>query len=429
MGMKVEEFERRILRAKLRLIRDHPFFGFLLTVIEIKPDSSVSRVLIHPDFVVRMNPKWAMSLSDEELEFVLCHVTLHYVLEHTSRMGLRDPRVWHLACDIAANNILEFNGIMVPSWSPYVPEFGDKSAEEIYYLLYSKNQQMCLGSPDRQWGEGCGGSMGTGCKRVGGDSGGNLHGTCEPFDEWAEKSFGEADGCRKGDSNVHQRGMDLKELLVKAYNFAKAHGRTPLGISEIVDVGEKRVLDWRAMLERLIYKLIPCDYAWHPPSKKSYFLGVYLPGVKKEILDIVVALDTSGSISNSEYGYFLREVIEIFRNFENVNITAIMCDAKVQCVVENLTRPEDVLEHLRTRIGYGGTDFRPVFEWVERNKPNCRLLIYFTDGMGDYPRREPGYPVIWVIVGDEYRHYGHRYHPPFGHVINVDLRELWEVVS
>ena len=75
-------------------------------------------------------------------------------------------------------------------------------------------------------------------------------------------------------------------------------------------------------------------------------------------------------------------------------LVVIYCDAKVNHVDE--FGPSDEIE-LSMRGG-GGTDFRPVFDYIEQNDLDPRCLVYFTDTFGDFPDEQPDYPVLWGIL-------------------------------
>ena len=92
-----------------------------------------------------------------------------------------------------------------------------------------------------------------------------------------------------------------------------------------------------------------------------------------------------------------------------INLHIIQCDDKVQEDVKITSREEleEYLEHMTIR-GFGGTDFRPAFAWVEellRKKSFSRLrgLIYFTDGYGIFPAKKPPYDTAFVFMKEDYR--------------------------
>jgi predicted metal-dependent peptidase len=68
---------------------------------------------------------------------------------------------------------------------------------------------------------------------------------------------------------------------------------------------------------------------------------------------------------------------------------------------EELTPPEEL-------VGGGGTDFRPVFHWLEAQGVRPDLLVFFTDAEGQFPPDEPNFPVIWLVKGKEKTPWGQR---------------------
>jgi len=126
------------------------------------------------------------------------------------------------------------------------------------------------------------------------------------------------------------------------------------------------------------------------------------------IREFVIALDTSGSCQGAVVERFLRKTYSILKSsndfFETVNIHIIQCDAKVQedTVV---TCDADFDRYMNTieLSGFGGTDFRPVFDYVDRLIAdrvftNLKGMIYFTDGNGTYPERPPAYPAAFILL-------------------------------
>ena len=126
-------------------------------------------------------------------------------------------------------------------------------------------------------------------------------------------------------------------------------------------------------------------------------------------LDLAVALDTSGSCCGDVMKGFLEELMAILRDAggPRVKMTLIQCDAEVQ-KVQTLTRedtPDGVLESFDI-YGCGGTDFRPVFEYIEqqRQEPEgkaFRGLLYLSDGYGDFPEQAPDYPVAFLFPKED----------------------------
>ena len=90
------------------------------------------------------------------------------------------------------------------------------------------------------------------------------------------------------------------------------------------------------------------------------------------------------------------------------------CDAAVQQVHE-LSAMSD-LEEFRSKgaKGGGGTDFRPVFEWIKDNLPNePDAVVYLTDMQGRFPREAPAFPVVWAATTKD--------KGPFGETVHIDM--------
>lgn len=132
----------------------------------------------------------------------------------------------------------------------------------------------------------------------------------------------------------------------------------------------------------------------------------------KAIKEFVIAIDTSGSTSGELVQKFVQKTYNILKStesfFTKINLHIIQCDAAIQEDVK-ITSQEEFDEYLKTMQlhGLGGTDFRPVFEYVEqlrknREFANLKGLIYFTDGYGEFPARKPDYETAFVFVDEEY---------------------------
>ncbi len=135
----------------------------------------------------------------------------------------------------------------------------------------------------------------------------------------------------------------------------------------------------------------------------------------KRIKEFVIAIDTSGSTSGKLVQKFLNKTYNILKQQENfftkINLHIIQCDAGIQEDAK-ITCQEDFDEYLKTLEirGSGGTDFRPVFSYVEelRQKKeftNLKGLIYFTDGWGDFPAQQPDYDTAFVFIDSDYNNY------------------------
>ena len=132
----------------------------------------------------------------------------------------------------------------------------------------------------------------------------------------------------------------------------------------------------------------------------------------KAIKEFVIAIDTSGSTSGELVQKFVQKTYNILKStesfFTKINLHIIQCDEDIQEDVK-FTCQEDFDEYLKTMQihGLGGTDFRPVFQYVdhlrkEKEFHNLKGLIYFTDGFGTFPEKKPDYHTAFVFVDDNY---------------------------
>ena len=154
----------------------------------------------------------------------------------------------------------------------------------------------------------------------------------------------------------------------------------------------------------------PSDYRWNPPNRRFVASGLYLPSVARIGLGtIVIGVDTSGSIGDKELEQFAAEISSICDEAQPESVHVVYCDAAVQGVQE--FGPSEPIQ-LQPKGG-GGTDFRPVFQWVEENGIDPACLIYLTDLFCHSYPNPPEYPVLWVTDS--------RRTPPFGETIEITV--------
>ncbi len=151
------------------------------------------------------------------------------------------------------------------------------------------------------------------------------------------------------------------------------------------------------------------DYTWRRPNKRYMASGLYLPSMHVEAMGTVVyAIDTSGSITQDELDEAADEATAVCDQVRPERVHVVYCDAVVQGV--DTFERDDIL--IFARKGGGGTAFKPVFDWVEKQDETPVGVVYFTDGLGPFPETQPDYPVLWLIKGSVI--------PPWGEHVRID---------
>jgi len=194
----------------------------------------------------------------------------------------------------------------------------------------------------------------------------------------------------------------------QALRSAKACGHEPASVDRPLSESRESQQDWRAILRDFVAATTPSDHRWTPPNRRYIASGLYLPSVERRGLgEIVIAVDTSGSIGKRELEQFAGEISAISEEAKPEVIHVVYCDAAVQST-QHFGPSEPV--QLEPQGG-GGTDFRPVFEWVAENDVATVCLVYWTDLCCESYPGVPAYPVLWVTDS--------RRTAPFGETIRI----------
>jgi predicted metal-dependent peptidase len=401
--------ERKLTRARTQLLLNQPFFGTLC--LRLKLVESGVPTMATDGRRILFNPEFVHSLQPEELQAVLAHEVMHCALGHHCRRGQRDPQLWNEAADLAINPLLVANGFSLPEGALIDPEFDNLSAEEIYAR---RLQPKCSGdnsSPQPSSHSGCGGFQQEQSQRaspsnesaVQPDSQDQSAACTQAGTARNERTrpggFGEViDATDEDDRSASEaeRSRQQQEWNIaadQAIRSAKACGHEPNNIDRPLAESRQSKQDWRSILRDFVAARMPSDYRWNPPNRRFVACGLYLPSVARTGLGtIVIGVDTSGSIGAEELEQFAGEISSICEESQPESVHIIYCDAAVQAVQE--FGPSEPIQ-LEPKGG-GGTDFRPVFLWVEENGIDPACLIYLTDLFCHSYPSPPQYPVLWV---------------------------------
>lgn len=378
---------------------------------------------------ILFNPTYLKRVYQEdmvELNRIYLHMILHCIFRHEINREGRDEDFWTVACDIAVESVLD--GIENRAVQMMVSTFREETydwlkeecpvltAEAIYqallrhktdYLELLRLKQEFYRDDHQFW----------------------LNDEKKPPEE--QETQREQEGQDGSDSREEQRQKEIEakwkhigeKTQTNLETFFAGHGEEAGGLLKAVQIENRQRYNYREFLRRFVtqreeIKVDPdsFDYAFY-----SYGLELYgdIPLIEeleyrenRRIKDFVIVIDTSDSCSDGIIEKFLSETRAILNQnelfFREMNLHIIQSDAGVQMDTV-LHSPEefDRFSEAFTVKGYGGTDFRPAFEYVAKLQEKGELrelkgLLYFTDGFGTYPKRKPPYDTAFVFFREDY---------------------------
>ncbi len=391
----------KLSAARTRLIMERPFLGALVMHLPLKEAGEWCATTATDAQALYFNPNFVAGLSLAQTQFVLAHEAMHCAMGHIHRRQHRVKKRWDVACDHAVNLMLIEEGLKPPLHGILAnQDYMTLSAEEIYPLIpedtpeESFDQHLFDDSQDQ-------GASPDANERQdnpdGSESGGQGK---EGQSEARQQHGGGSQAANKPDelspSEREELGEQWKNRLAAAAQAARQAGKLSLSMQRWVDGLLAPSLPWRALLARYFAVNQRDDYSWRRPSRREG--DALLPRLSSEGLDVIAAIDTSGSISDDELREFVSE-LDALKGQVRARVTLVACDNKLSGQSPWEFEPWDTMSLPRDVEGGGGTDFRPVFDWVEHENRSPNMLVYFTDAEGDFPRIAPNYPVVWLVKG------------------------------
>ncbi|MCU7883428.1 MAG: hypothetical protein KZQ82_04435 [Candidatus Thiodiazotropha sp. (ex Lucinoma annulata)] len=406
--MDLEQIETKLAAARTKLILDKPFLGALvmrLPMEEANPDWCPATATDAKKFY--FNPEFIDQLSLDETQFMLAHEALHCALSHFSRRQHRSKLHWDMACDYAINPLLVEDGLKAPPGSLFLPQFKGMTAEEIYPCLDQKDDQTPLDNHVYDQDN----SKGSGSGKTERDISSNNEKT--ETDNEGEDNKNQQSGSGSTATQpppltpdeAETLNIQWQQRLAGAAQQAMQVGKLDGAMARIVDHLLQPQLPWRLLLARYMTAIARDDFSYMRPSRREG--DFILPSLRSNQLELVVAVDSSGSIQDHEMSEFLAE-INALKGQMRARITLLACDSAIADDAPWIYEAWEDFQ-LPTHItGGGGTHFEPVFEWVAQQGLSPDLLVYFTDAEGAFPKQAPHYPVIWLVKGKELTPWGQR---------------------
>jgi predicted metal-dependent peptidase len=448
-----DTIENKLSAARTRLILDKPFLGALVLRLPLQaahakwcPTTATDARKLY------YNPHYIDELKKEETQFVLAHEALHCALSHFARRGHRVKHRWDIACDYAINFVLVDEGLTAPPGSLILNEYRGMTAEEIYPLiedndmsetldqhLYDKQDKQAEGGQDslqnplderyknNQPGEA---GQGQQPQQPKGDKPSDPQSEYRDIDHDADR---ESSGVpQHRDHTRYQRNpadcsgelaqpaepealtesekdalhTQWQQRLAGAAQQAQQAGKLGEGMARMIDFFLQPTLPWRVLLARYMNSLARDDYSYTRPSNRRGDPAIH-PSLRSAHMEVVVALDVSGSIHRHELSEFVAE-IDSLKSQVRARVTLLTCDSSITGESPWVYEPWEHCQLPERVVGGGSTDFRPVYDWVDLHDTRPDLLIYFTDAEGRFPESEACYPVVWLVKGKQSVPWGQR---------------------
>lgn len=431
MEKEKSEQWRRVSAARAQLVINEPFWGYLALKLKLTEDPTC-RTFWTDGVHLGFNPVYASKRDNDELQGLNCEEVMHNADNHGVRGIGKEPGLWNQACDYSILPLVVKSGKKIPADSCYDPKHAGKSAELIYSELWEQRQKQKQEEQEQE--EEIQRTDGSGFvpsekepdddaltmppkdepgedEEEGNEEGGGQ-GEEQESDEESDKptSGGEVRPPPEG-VDPGELEAEWKENILQAAAIAKAAGKLPAGIERIVDEIKNPAIDWRKALRKFFEELAKNDYSWRRPNRRYLPQGVYLPEVRSEQMPPMAMLwDSSGSRDSQEArAECAAECIQIFTECRPEKLYIIYCDDEVQRV--DVFEPGD--EIVFRPIGGGGTDFRPVFDYIEKENLEICCLVGITDLWGSFPTDAPtDYAVLWCATTNA--------DAPFGDILRLN---------
>jgi predicted metal-dependent peptidase len=406
----------KVVKARTTLVLDEPFFGSIIMRMDlIESRNCPGGTMATDGYRIIFNPDFVDELTMSHTKAILAHEVLHVANLHHTRMGNRDPEKWNIAGDYAINSILKECNYDIPDYGLYNARYKDMTTEEIYAILPDGQSGSENGQGQSQGGQGQNQNQGGNGQsgQNGGSDPGRMGIVIKP------RSLNE-DGSQRTPSSaeIQQAEEDQKLVNKMAANIAKAYGRMPAGMDRVIQDMLEPKINWTEALRDFVEKSSKGDYDWRRPNSRHLQRGFYLPSLHSQCIGTVaIAVDTSGSIGQAEIDQFAGEITQILQEFAGLDAKVFYIDTHLHIDAIEEFGSNDFPIELHPKGG-GGTDFRPVFDYYEKQSEVPTCLIYFTDmWCSSYPQNTPQFPVLWANTTSEMP-YGP---PPFGSVIHIPI--------
>lgn len=373
---------------------------------------------------VLYNPEFLESLPQPAVVGLIIHEIAHPLLGHLERSKHMDHNTANIAFDYEINNLIEVYNkdaarkIILPADALVDVEKYKNEAGEVVYkkLMDEKKNNPPPPPPPPPKGKGKA------------DSGGESESESDNDKDGNNDNDGKDKGNGKGNSKPSSSGMfeqpsgnvekqsevntRWREILSSTLQTAKLRGNASAELLQKFSSIMEPPLKMRDLLEKYV-----CEFAMSDDSTKAdkRWLANHdmcVSGMESERHGTIIFVkDTSGSITDDILKTSCSVIQDAVNTLNASRLIVLDVDAAV-CDVQEFLPNEDIP---LTCKGRGGTDFRPAFDWANDNASDARVLIYLTDGWGEFPKDVPDIPTLWLSWERNESDY------PFGQVIPLSV--------
>jgi len=429
----MSNIEQKISQAKAKLLVDYPYFGTLASKLELVVNDDIEAFKSN-GVKLEYNSDFLEGLELSEMEFLFANGAMHSSLAHEQRKNNRSGWLWQMATDYAINDMLVENGLQRPDGALYRKRFKGLYAEEIYAELKEMNLDSLTESSEVSELNGLeesssneeSSSQTKETDEVQQEVNSNTSNESSQGSEVSEREEVNSESSSESTQSSELNGLEksslepkssqeLSEEILKEQLLAEEaisllelefkKGEAPQTVERFFTISGAGKIDWRDELRVALDRFHKDDYTLMPPNKKFLHVGIYLPSCISQRFKLVVAVDSSGSVDENLLNEFLRELNFLMNTIANYQIDILVCDERIHS--HKTFYSGDILE--AEVKGGGATDFRPVFEFIESELQDTKLLLYFSDLDGVFPNENPSYHVKWIAPKEK--------EVPFGEII------------
>lgn len=417
-----EHIASKVTLGRTHCILDFPFYGIEMMRLNLQEDPTCETAWTDGR-TLGYNPGYMENLKQSQVKGIVAHEGVHIVQKHHLRREGRDPETWNEACDFITNAILvdDYKAALkeqedakkqgraptdrtnvpvdLPEGYLYDPAFNNMSAEQIYNILHQRK---------REQNQSGGGGQGQGDSQSQESGVGKDPGKCGEVRDMKRE-----DGTEMSQSERDAESSNIDMDVINNGAIAKAQGMLPASVGRMIQEIKNPKVDWKDVLRDFVTKAAKNDYSWMRPNKRYIHANLYLPSLySRQMGTIAIGIDTSMSIRQKDLDNFAGEFNSIIEEFPGADVWAIYCDSEVH---DPEHFEQESMPVTLDAKGGGGTDFVPVFDWIESEGVIPETIIYLTDGWCDSFPESTSAPVLWVLTEP-----CESFKPPFGETIVMD---------